>query len=219
MKFSLSDLDGMEKRYRARLINSLSGYKSANLVGTTDSQNGTNLAIISSVFHVGADPALVGMLFRPASVPRHTLENILNNRAYTVNQVHSQIIEQAHQTSARYEREQSEFSAVGLTPEYSDKVAAPYVKESRLKFGVELASHQTIELNQTVLVIGRIVEVIVEDEAIQPDGYIDIDAMNAVSITGLDSYHSGQRISRLSYAKPSQEVQRLSVDGSEGDSD
>ena len=169
----------------------------------------------SSAFHVGADPALLGMIFRPATVPRHSLENILETQSFTINHVHAQIIEQAHQTSARYERDQSEFKAVGLNEEFSDVVTAPYVKESRLKFGLELASHQTIELNQTVLVIGRVVEILVEDEAVQPDGYIDLDMLNTASITGLDSYHVSQRVARLSYAKPSRQLKQLNVDGSE----
>ena len=215
MKVTSSDLEGMEKRYRARFVNSLSGYKSANLVGTINGHEQTNLAIVSSAFHVGADPALLGMIFRPASVPRHSLENILQTGSFTVNQVHSEIVEQAHQTSARYERAESEFSAVGLTPQFSDDVMAPYVKESRLKMGLSLASHQTIDLNQTVLVIGRIIEVLVDEDAVQPDGYIDIGSLDAVSITGLDSYHVGERISRLSYAKTSQPVRRLTVSGNE----
>ena len=45
------------KRYRARLINSLSGFKSVNLVGTVDRQGRPNCAIVSSVIHLGADPA------------------------------------------------------------------------------------------------------------------------------------------------------------------
>ena len=215
MKVTSADLEGMEKRYRARFVNSLSGYKSANLVGTINGHEQTNLAIVSSAFHVGADPALLGMIFRPASVPRHSLENILETGSFTVNQVHSEIAEQAHQTSARYERAESEFSAVGLTPQYSDDFVAPYVQESRLKMGLSLASHQTIDLNQTVLVIGRIIEVLVDEVAVQPDGYIDIDSLDAVSITGLDSYHVGERISRLSYAKTSQPIRRLAVSGNE----
>ncbi|MEE2903444.1 MAG: flavin reductase [Myxococcota bacterium] len=205
----------MEKRYRARFVNSLSGYKSANLVGTINGHEQTNLAVVSSAFHVGADPALLGMIFRPATVPRHSLENILETGSFTVNQIHSEIVEQAHQTSARYERAESEFSAVGLTPQYSDDFVAPYVQESRLKMGLSLASHQTIDLNQTVLVIGRIIEVLVDEDAVQPDGYIDIGSLDAVSITGLDSYHVGERISRLSYAKTSHPIRRLTVSGTE----
>lgn len=62
MHISHDSLSQLERRYRAQLINSLSGFKSANLIGTQDALGRTNLAIISSVFHLGADPALVGLL-------------------------------------------------------------------------------------------------------------------------------------------------------------
>lgn len=35
-----------------------------------------------------------------------------------------------------------------------------------------------------------------------PDGYVDIESLDLVTISGLDSYHSTQRLHRLSYAKP-----------------
>ena len=59
MIIKADDLAQMEKRYRAQLINSLSGIKSANLVGTINKDRQTNLSIVSSVFHLGADPALM----------------------------------------------------------------------------------------------------------------------------------------------------------------
>ena len=37
-------IDAMAQRFRANFINSLSGYKSANLVGTCNEQQQTNLA-------------------------------------------------------------------------------------------------------------------------------------------------------------------------------
>ena len=45
-----------EKLYRTNLFNSLSGFKSANLIGTISKEGKTNLAIFSSVIHVGANP-------------------------------------------------------------------------------------------------------------------------------------------------------------------
>ena len=65
-------------------INSLSGYKSANLVGTADHQGRHNLAIVSSVVHLGAQPPLVGMIMRPDVVERHTLANIRETGWYTL---------------------------------------------------------------------------------------------------------------------------------------
>ena len=67
--FTQNDIAQMNKRFRTNFINALSGVKSANLVGTTG-PNGDNLAIISSVFHLGADPALMGMIMRPHTASR-----------------------------------------------------------------------------------------------------------------------------------------------------
>ncbi|HBF47730.1 MAG TPA: flavin oxidoreductase, partial [Shewanella frigidimarina] len=47
------------------------------------------------------------------SVPRHTFENIMQTGLYTINHVNQSIYEQAHQTSARYDKDESEFEATG----------------------------------------------------------------------------------------------------------
>lgn len=214
MRITSEQFSTLDKTYRALLVNSLSGFKSANLVGTVDDQGQQNLAMVSSVFHLGAHPPLVGMIMRPASVPRHTLENIISTGCYTINHVHPAIFESAHQTAARYDKTVSEFDAVGLTAEASAVITAPYVTESRLKFAVELSSQQELEANGTVLVIGKIVELMVDEAVVQPDGYVDIEALESVAVTGLDSYHTTQRLSRLSYAKPTKLLTRLAVDGS-----
>lgn len=202
MFFNTQSLNELEQRYRAHLINSLSGFKSANLLGTVDTNGQENLSIVSSVFHLGANPALFGMIIRPHSVPRHSFENLLETGFYTLNHVNGDIVTQAHQTSARYEKEQSEFTETGLTAEYLNDFKAPFVKESDIKMGLKLVSEQVIELNQTHLVIGELIALHCPDSVIQPDGFIDIEAANTVAITGLDSYHTTSKINRLSYAKP-----------------
>lgn len=194
-------IDAMEKRFRANLFNSLAGYKSANLLGTVSDHQQTNLALISSVFHVGAHPPLVGMLIRPHSVPRHSLENLLQTGVYTLNVVTSSIYRQAHQTSARYERDLSEFTAVGLDEEYSDGFKAPYVAQSPIKTGLSLIETQTLKVNDTVLVIGEVLELNIDDALIAEDGQLDLNAADAVAVTGLDEYHSAASLGRLPYAK------------------
>ncbi|WP_413694138.1 flavin reductase family protein [Psychromonas sp. KJ10-2] len=190
----------MPTRERARFINSLSGFKSANLIATQDKQGNTNVAIFSSVVHLGASPALVGFIMRPDTGQRHTLDNIIETQVYTINQVSEAFYQQAHQTSARYPIEESEFEMAGLECGYIDNV--PFVKESSLKFVVKLKEILPIALNNTQMVIGEISHVLCEESAIKEDGYIDIEALQTVAISGLDSYHSSQRLSRLSYAKP-----------------
>ena len=73
-RMTRDDLDELEQRYRANLINSLSGFKSAVLLGSSDGKT-NNLAIISSVVHVGANPPLLGMIMRPHTVQRDSLDN------------------------------------------------------------------------------------------------------------------------------------------------
>ncbi|WP_440877200.1 flavin reductase family protein [Thalassotalea sp. PLHSN55] len=204
----------MDSRYRAKLINSLSGFKSVNLIGSINDKDQTNLAIFSSVIHLGASPALVAFIMRPSSVERHTLENIQQTGQYTINQVNTDFWQGAHQTSARYERHQSEFEEVALSMQFIDNISAPFVKESQLKYAVALKEILPITLNNTLLVIGEITDIICTEQAIQPDGYIDIESLGAVTVSGLDSYHSTHRLSRLSYAKPDTSLVELNLVGS-----
>ena len=191
----------MDKRHRVHFINSLSGYKSANLVGTIDDKANSNLCIVSSVIHLGADPALIAFVNRPHSVERHTLENIYDSGVYTINHVAEDFVEDAHHTSARYPSGVSEFDNTSLTEHYTE-LAAPYVAQSRIKMGVEFRQKIDIELNGTVLIIGEIVEVIIDQELIQDDGKLDTVKAQSVAVTGLDEYHVATSLGRLAYAKP-----------------
>jgi flavin reductase (DIM6/NTAB) family NADH-FMN oxidoreductase RutF len=200
--FDRSQLDYMDKHRRTNLINSLSGYKSANLLGSINAQQQTNLALMSSVFHVGANPPLMGCLLRPHTVPRHSLENILEMGCFTLNTVAKSFYKQAHQTSARYSRDQSEFEAVGLTPEYSDVLCAPYVSQSPVQIGLSLVETQPLEINNTVLVIGEIKEIRLADDMMADDGHLKLSKMEAVALSGLDEYHLTASLGRLPYPKP-----------------
>ncbi len=78
--FTRNDLDELQRRKRANLINSITGYKPANLIGTIDENGRTNLAIFSSCVHLGANPPLIGFIMRPiGDVTRHTYSNIKSN--------------------------------------------------------------------------------------------------------------------------------------------
>ncbi|CAM2996199.1 flavin reductase family protein [Vibrio neptunius] len=211
--FTKTQLEAMDERKRARLINSLSGFKSANLIGTQDGTGNNNLAIVSSVVHIGSSPPLLSFVSRPNSVDRHTLENVKQSGFFSINSVESDIARAAHQTSARYSRVQSEFDETGLTPYFSERFPAPYVLESNLKIGLKLRECIDITANNTCLVIGEVEEILISDQFIQPDGYVDIESMEAVTISGLDSYHVTQRLYRLSYAKPNVPLHPLTLEG------
>ncbi|MGI9874433.1 flavin reductase family protein [Vibrio chagasii] len=210
---SKNDLQAMEQRERTRLINSLSGFKSANLIGSCDSQGAANLAVISSVVHLGSHPPLFGFIVRPCKRRRHTLDNILETKHFTINSIGADFFKKAHQTSARYPKEVSEFESVGLTPYYDDDFSAPFVLESALKIGLELKEHIQIESNHTQMLIGEVVTLHAPKNAFMPDGYLDVEALDTVTISGLDSYHVTQRLHRLSYAKPDEPLFPLTREG------
>ncbi|WP_434568133.1 flavin reductase family protein [Vibrio chagasii] len=210
---SKNDLQAMEQRERTRLVNSLSGFKSANLIGSCDSQGVANLAVISSVVHLGSHPPLFGFIVRPCKRRRHTLDNILETKQFTINNISADFFKKAHQTSARYPKEVSEFESVGLTPYYDDDFSAPFVLESALKIGLELKEHIQIESNHTQMLIGEVVTLHAPKNAFMPDGYLDLEALDTVTISGLDSYHVTQRLQRLSYAKPDEPLFPLTREG------
>ena len=193
-------LDALPRRERAHLVNSLSGYKGVNLVGTCDAERRTNLSIVTSVVHVGAAPPLLGMIVRPHTVPRHTLENLDATGAYTINAVTRAMHERAHRTSARWPREVSEFDGVGLAPVWSESHGAPYVAESPLQIGLEPVERHTLG-NGCLFVIGAIVEVRLEGRARVADGHLDLGALDLVAASGLDEYHRAETLGRLPYAK------------------
>ena len=203
----------MATRYRAQLINSISGFKSASLVGTRSDEGYCNLAIFSSVIHLGSNPALIGFISRPETVERHTLRNIKQTKQFTINQVSEAFWESAHQTSARYSEAKSEFLETGLTPQHVDNINVPFVLESQLKYALTLKEIIPISYNDTLLVIGEVTDILCNESALKADGYIDLEALSTVAITGLDSYHSTLRLSRLKYAKPGFQPVRIGLDG------
>jgi flavin reductase (DIM6/NTAB) family NADH-FMN oxidoreductase RutF len=209
MKITKEEILKFEKLYRAAFVNSLSGFKSANLIGTISVEGKTNLAIFNSVIHVGANPPLMGFLMRPVSVERHTYNNIKETGHFTINHINKEIFKQAHQTSASYEKEISEFDACDLTPEYTETIKAPYVKESKIKVGLKFLEEQEIKSNGTIIIVGEIQEVILANDIIFTDGFVDIEKAGTIAISGLDSYHETNRIARLFYAKPGIEPKEI----------
>lgn len=202
MQTNLENILKMEKRFRVNFINSLSGFKSLNLAATINpGSKVTNLAPVSSVIHVGATPPLLGMLMRPDSVPRHTLQNIVESGFWTLNHVKKDFFKQAHKTSARYPANVSEFGAVGLHEEYLN-FPAPFVKESVLKIGLSLEEKIDLKVNGTHFLIGKIETVLVPESCVKEDGFIDLEQAGTITVSGLDCYHSTEKIERLPYAKP-----------------
>ena len=201
-EFSAKDIDKMHHLYRINLINSCSGYKSANLIGTKDLQGVSNVAVFSSVTHLGSNPALLGFFLRPTTVIRNTYDNIKKTGVYTINHIHKSIIEDAHHTSAKYNSDISEFDVTALEEDYKNDFTAPFVKDCPIQLAMRYVEEYDIKANKTILLIGKIEKIYVDDNLLEKDGFINLSKANVATINGLDAYAVPQSHSRLEYQRP-----------------
>lgn len=207
--FTSTTIKTWERFYRANFINSLTGFKSVSLIGTINAKGKTNLGVFSSIVHIGSDPALVGYINRPVQAAPHTMANIEATGVYTINHIHPTFLERAHQSSAKYAEEVSEFDEVGLTPEFIESIQAPFVKESKVKYALALKDIIPIALNNTFLVIGEIQTVQVEEAIVQEDGFLSLDQVTSLCSNGIDGYYSTTLVDRYEYAKPGRSPKKL----------
>jgi flavin reductase (DIM6/NTAB) family NADH-FMN oxidoreductase RutF len=205
MYFSKQDLAETEKIKRLNIINSVSGIKPANLIGTKSNTGISNLAIFSSIVHLGSNPAHLAFVMRPSEeVRRHTYENILENGCFTINHIHSNFIEQAHYTSAKFDADISEFETCGFTEEYLMDFSAPFVKESTLKIGMRHVESIPIKSTNTILVVGQVQHLFIPDHAMDELGQINLSLVDDVGISGLNSYYQLQKLAEFPYARVSE---------------
>ena len=201
-QFNQEDINDLERLYRINLINSCSGFKSANLIGTKSKSGNENLAVFSSVTHVGSNPPLLGFFCRPTTVTRGTYENIKETGVFTLNHIHEAIIEDAHHTSAKYDSNISEFDMTDLSSEYKNESFAPFVRNAPIQLEMAFKEEYNIEANGTILVIAEIKNLYVNDDLLEEDGFINLTKGNVAAINGLDAYTLPQLKARLDYQRP-----------------
>lgn len=201
INISKSDLSKMEKVKRLNLINSCTGYKSANLIATKSIIGIENAAVFSSITHLGSNPAMLSFIVRPTTVPRDTYKNIKETGFFTVNHISSEIIADAHHTSANYHLEISEFDKTSLETEYKPEIDFPFVKNAPVQLLCKYLNEYYITENDTILVIAAIENVFYNENLAHKDGWLQLDKANIVAINGLDAYCLPKLIDRFEYAR------------------
>jgi flavin reductase (DIM6/NTAB) family NADH-FMN oxidoreductase RutF len=96
-----------------------------------------------------------------------------------------------------------------LKSEYKDDFIAPFVSACNIQLGVEFKEKMDILINNTILVIGEIIQINISENCLLDDGFIDLEKANTITCSGLDSYHKTIQLDRLSYAKPDKEITSL----------
>lgn len=202
MHFNTDNIESLEHRYKINLFNSISGYKSANLIATKANDKKTNVAIFSSVVHYGSNPPILGFVTRPHSVPRNTYENIKETGFYTINHVNKSFFKDAHHTSAKYDKNVSEFDMTSLREIYKNNFFAPYVEQSSVQIGLKFLEEYVFKANDTILLLGRVIDLHVNDNLISEDGFVDLTKGDTAAINGLDGYSFPSNNDRLPYQRP-----------------
>lgn len=201
MYFSNQDIVNLPRIKRLNLINAVTGIKPANLIGTKSSEGQLNVAIFSSVVHLGSHPALIGFVLRPQhQKPRDTYINIKNTGYYTINQIPTAIVKKSHFTSAKFPKSTSEFERCKLTPEYLFDFYAPFVRECNLKIGLELVEEVLIKVNNTIMMVGKILHLDFPTGLMADTGHLNLEQLDAVGISGCDSYYKVHKIDQFQYA-------------------
>ena len=166
-------------------------------------RDSSNVAVFSSITHLGSNPPLIGFILRPTTVPRDTYRNIKDTGVFTVNHIYSDIIEDAHHTSAKYPDEVSEFTKTDLEEEFLGDFPAPFVKGAKIRLGCRFLNAYEIKENDTLLLVSAIEHVFIADQDIQQqDGWLKLENANTVAINGLDGYATTSLLDRYAYARP-----------------
>ena len=200
--FDNKDISNLDKIYRINLINSCSGFKSANLLGSISINGNPNVAIFSSVTHLGSSPPTLGFILRPTTVPRDTYKNIKEFGVFTINHIWEDVIEDAHHTSAKYPEGISEFDVTNLESEFKGKFEAPFVKNAPVQMSMKFIEEIYVPSNDVMLIVAQIQELYVQDKLLQEDGLINLSKGNIVTINGLDTYAVPKFKKQLSYQRP-----------------
>jgi flavin reductase (DIM6/NTAB) family NADH-FMN oxidoreductase RutF len=86
---------------------------------------------------------------------------------------------------------------------------APFVKESNVRYALELEEIIPLKQNDTFLVVGSIKDIYIPRVALQPDGFVDLEKAGSLTSLGIDGYYKTSLVKRYSYARPNQDPTEL----------
>ena len=161
-------------------------------VSTLSETGVPNLAPYSFLTVACADPAILSV----TSIGRKdTYRNVVDTGEFVVNIGTESLMEVMNATSAPFGPEIDEFAETGLTASPSDVVAVPRVAEAPIAF--ECVRHDLIDLGTSVMMLGRVVSVSIEDGVLAGDGLPDLGSLLPPSRLGRHEWGYAPRTRQL----------------------
>jgi hypothetical protein len=90
----------------------------------------------------------------------------------------------------------------GFEEYYFADCDAPAVREAVVKIAMKLEEKIPIRLNGTIMIIGSIQQIEIQDGLICEDGFVSLSDAQVLISQGLDAYFDSKFIGREPYAKP-----------------
>ena len=140
------------------------------IVGTYDKDGRPNAMNAAWAGICCSSPPCVSIALRKAT---YTYGNIVEQKAFTVSIPSQDFVREADYFGIATGRTEDKFLIAGLTPEKSDLVNAPYVKEFPLSLECKLL--HTLEIGLHTQFIGEILDVKAEENVLGDDGLPQIE--------------------------------------------
>jgi flavin reductase (DIM6/NTAB) family NADH-FMN oxidoreductase RutF len=159
-------------------------------VGTYDKEGKPNIMAAAWSGICNSDPPCIQVSLRPA---RHTYEAILQRKAFTFSVPGEEFWRESDYVGMVSGKDADKFEETVFTPVKSELVDAPYIDECGMV--LECRLKETIDLGSHILVVGEILDVKVDEEALT-DGKPDIQLLKPfIYSPGDGGYHAlGVRI-------------------------
>lgn len=155
------------------------------IVGTYDENERPNMMAVAWGGICCSKPPCINVSLRKAT---YSYANIVRNQAYTVSIPSAAHVKEADYVGIYSGRDEDKFEATGLTPVKSELVNAPYVKEFPLV--IECKVIHTIEIGLHTEFIGEVLDVKVDEDALDESGNPDIEKLQPlVFLPGSTAYH------------------------------
>jgi flavin reductase (DIM6/NTAB) family NADH-FMN oxidoreductase RutF len=179
MRFDLEKASGS---VAYRLLIGLVAPRPIALITTMDEEGRLNAAPFSAFNYFGTEPPIVGVGVqnRPDSdyVPKDTARNIRRTGEFVVNVVTEDIAQQMNICATDFPAEMNEVELAGLTTAPSEAVQVPRIAEAHA--ALECREYATVEIGRSRIVLGRVVNVYVDDRFVDPAGpYIKSEELHA----------------------------------------
>lgn len=154
-------------------------------VGSYDAQGKPNVMTIAWGGICCSTPPCVTISLRKAT---YTYGNVMERKAYTLSVPTEKYVKEADYFGIASGKNENKFEKSGLTPEKSELVDAPYVKEFPMVLECKVIHHYEIGLHTQF--IGEILDVKADQDMLDEAGNADIEKIKPILYApGLQAYH------------------------------